>query len=201
MSAEELILASASAARRAMLEAAGVPFEVQPAMIDEEDIKASLKAEGVSPRALADALAQAKAVSVSRRRPRDLVLGADSILIDAAGTVHDKARDRADARRRLIALRASEHRLMSAAVIALDGVPIWRVVDTASLTMRAFSDAFLDGYLDHMGTAAFASVGSYQIEGLGAQLFSAVKGDHFTILGLPLLQVLDFLRIRKVLTS
>jgi septum formation protein len=201
MPSSALILASASTSRQRMLTAAGVPFTVQPARIDEEDLKASLKAEGVSPRALADALAEAKAVSISRRFPESLVLGADSILIDAAGVVHDKASSRADARARLLTLRASEHRLMSAAVIAQGGAPVWRIVDTAKLTMRAFSDAFIDAYLDQLGETALSSVGSYHLEGLGAQLFSRVSGDHFTVLGLPLLPVLDFLRTRGILPS
>lgn len=196
-----LVLASASLSRKAMLEAAGVPFSIEPARIDEDELKASLKAEGATPRALADALAEAKAVSISRRFPGALVLGADSILVDAAGVIHDKAKSRADARQRLLGLRGDEHRLMSAAVMAEGGAAVWRIVDTARLTMRAFSDAFLDQYLDTLGERALDSVGSYHLEGLGSQLFTRISGDHFTILGLPLLPVLDYLRVRQVLAS
>lgn len=187
-----LILASGSATRRKMLEDAGVAIAVEKPRVDEEAVKAGLRAEGLRPREQADALAEVKALSVSRMRS-GLVLGADQMLA-LGDEAFDKPADRAEARAQLLALRGKTHALVTAAVIAREGQVIWRHVDTPKLTMRAFSDAFLDDYLDRVGEGALSSVGGYQLEGLGAQLFSRVDGDYFSVLGLPLMPLLSYLR-------
>ncbi|MEJ0058227.1 MAG: Maf family protein [Terricaulis sp.] len=187
-----LILASASAARRRMLEAAGLTIDVDPARIDEEAIKLGLRAEGLKPRDQADALAEVKALSVSNRRP-GFVIGADQMLA-IEGDVLDKPQDADEARAHLLKLRGRTHELITAAVVARDGQVIWRHIQTPRLKMREFSDEFLDGYLAEAGEGVLSSVGAYQLEGLGAQLFERVDGDYFSVLGLPLLPLLAFLR-------
>jgi septum formation protein len=193
-----IILASKSAARRAVLTGAGVPFEPLVAGVDEEAVKAGLLAEGATPKEVAEALAELKAIRVSRSRP-ELVVGADQTL-EFEGRLYDKAATVDEARDRLRTLRGKPHRLHSAVVVAKEGAPIWREVSTATLTMRDFSDAFLDDYLAREGEAALGSVGCYRLEDLGAQLFSRLEGDYFAILGLPLLGLLELLRDHKVLT-
>lgn len=195
-----LILASESASRKAMLTAAGVPFTAQAAHIDETEILMSMRDAGVSARDIADTLAETKAVKLSRARPGVLVLGADQIL-ECDGELFEKPKSQAEARAHLRALRGKKHRLISAAVIARDGVPIWRHADEATLTMRNFSDAFLDTYLASAGDVLTSCAGAYALEGLGAQLFAQVRGDAFTIQGLPLLQTLEALRAQGVLTQ
>ena len=196
-----IILASQSASRKAMLEAAGVAFSAEAAGVDEDSVKAAMIAEGTDGRRLADALAELKAVKVSRRYPTALVLGCDSTVAAEDSTLIDKAESREDSRAQLQAFRGTTQKLTSAAVVALGGEPIWRHVDTARLTMRPFSDAFLDSYLDAEWPAIGGCVGGYRLEGLGAQLFSRIDGDHFTILGLPLLPLLDWLRVRGELPA
>ena len=191
-SPEPIILASKSAARTAVLKGAGVAFETAVAGVDEEAVKTGLLADGASPRDIADALAELKAVKISRNRP-GLVIGADQTL-EFEGGLYDKAETLEAARARLKLLRGKPHRLHSAVVVARDGAPIWRELDTATLTMRAFSDDFLETYLETEGEAALGSVGCYRLEGPGAQLFSKIEGDYFAILGLPLLGLLDLLR-------
>ena len=186
------MLASKSAARRAVLDGAGVPYEAATAGVDEEAVKVGMLAEGADAREIADALAELKAIKVSRSRT-EFVVGADQTL-EFEGKLYDKAETLAEARARLQALRGKPHKLHSAVVVAKEGAPIWREVLTATLTMRDFSDAFLDEYLAHEGEAALGSVGCYRLEGPGVQLFSKIDGDYFTILGLPLMGLLDLLR-------
>ncbi|QDL91304.1 septum formation protein Maf [Paroceanicella profunda] len=195
-----VILASRSAARVQMLRDAGVPFEAVGASVDEDMMKAALAAEALSPRDIADALAEAKALKISRRHPEALVIGADQVL-DLDGRLFDKPDTVATARAHLLALRGKTHVLHSAAVIARGGAPVWRHVGRARLSVRPFSDAFLDDYLDIEGEAVLGCVGAYRLEGPGVQLFSRVEGDHFTVLGLPLLETLDYLRTTGALLS
>jgi len=187
-----VILASKSAARRAVLDGAAVVYEAVIAGVDEDAVKVEMLANGAGPRDVAEALAERKALVVSLARP-GLVIGADQTL-DLDGKLYDKAPDLHSAGTRLKVLRGKTHRLHSAVVVARDGVPIWREVVTATLTMRDFSDAFLETYLATEGKAALGSVGCYRLEGPGAQLFSRIEGDYFAILGLPLMGLLDLLR-------
>ncbi len=189
-----IVLASGSASRRAMLEAAGVAFDVVRPHVDEDAAKDSLKAEGIEARGLADALAELKAISVSRRQPGRIVIGSDSIVALADGTMLDKPESRDRAAEQLCMMRGGTHRLVSAVVAARDGVPVWRDVDTARLHVRAFSDAFVETYLDAEWPAIAGCVGCFRIEGPGVQLFSKVEGSQFTILGMPLLPLLGWLR-------
>ena len=193
---ERLILASKSAARRAVLTDAGVPFTVQVADVDED----ALKTPGVDPVELAVELARAKALAVSRHDADAWVLGADQTLAFDGGLV-SKAPSLAAARERLIAMRGRTHQLHSGAALARNGQVVWSGVDTVEMRMRDFSDAFLDAYLAAEGAALLACVGSYRLEGLGSQLFEAVEGDYFTVLGLPLWPVLAELRRAGVILS
>lgn len=195
--APDVILASTSSARRALLTAAGVPYSALSPGVDEDAAKASLAAEGLTPRDMADALAELKALRVSNRRP-GLVIGADQTL-DLDGVTLDKAPSIEAARERLLALRGRSHKLHSAVVVASDGQPIWREIITAKLTMRPFSDAFLDDYMARAGEALTGAAGAYYLEDLGAQLFERIEGDYFAILGLPLIGLLDLLRRYGVL--
>lgn len=196
-----IILASQSAARRAMLTAAGVVHEAQPAHVDEEGLTAGLLAAAATPERIADALAELKAVKISKRAPGMLVLGADSVVVAADGSLLAKPGTRAGAEAQLRGLSGTTHRLVSAAVIAQDGTPVWRAGGAARLTMRVLSETFIADYLDAEGEAVLGCVGCYRIEGMGAQLFSKVDGDQFVIRGLPLLALLDYLRVRGVMAA
>lgn len=193
---EILILASKSAARQAMLTDAGVPFSVQVADVDED----SLKTPGANPAELAVDLARMKALAVSRHHDDSWVLGADQTLAFDGGLV-SKARTLDEARDRLKSMRGQTHQLHSGAALARRGQVVWSGVDSVTLRMRNFSDPFLDAYLASEGESLLACVGSYRIEGMGSQLFEAVDGDHFTVLGLPLWPVLEELRRAGVLLT
>lgn len=198
MSGERLILASKSAARRSMLEGAGVPFSVQVADVDEDTLKAGH--DPADPAGLAVELARAKALAVSRHDGDAWVLGADQTLAFAGGLV-SKAPTLAAARSRLSSMRGTTHHLHSGAALARNGQIVWSGVDTAEMRVRDFSDAFLDAYLIAEGEGLLTCVGSYRLEGMGSQLFNAIDGDYFTVLGLPLWPVLAELRRAGVLTS
>lgn len=195
---ERLILASKSAARRTMLEGAGVPFAVQVADVDEDAVKATHDPADAA--GLAVELARVKALAVSRHDDAAWVLGADQTLAFDGGLV-SKARSLDDARARLKSMRGKAHQLHSGAALARNGQVVWSGVDTAHMRMRKFSDAFLDAYLKAEGEGLLSSVGSYRLEGMGSQLFEAVDGDYFTVLGLPLWPVLAELRRAGVLRS
>jgi septum formation protein len=190
--ASNIVLASTSAIRKQILTQAGVPFEAVAAGVDEDAIKGSLQAEGVGPRDIADALAEAKAVKVSNKRS-GLVIGADQTM-DLDGQLFDKVATVDQARERLRLMRGKTHKLHCGMVVARDGVAIWREVITTSLRMRPFSDDYLEGYLERNSPDILASVGCYQLEGEGVQLFDKIEGDYFAILGLSLIPLLDLLR-------
>jgi len=196
-----LILASQSASRRAMLDAAGVSYLAMSAGVDEESAKLSLRAEGTSARNLADALAELKATRLSQRHPGDLVLGCDSTLCFEDGAMIDKAASREEQRELLLRLSGQRHRLFSAAVICEGGRPVWRHVDRAILHVRPLSKAFIDAYIESEWPAIGHCVGGYRLEALGVQLFAKIEGSHFTILGLPLIGLLDYLRTRGVVSE
>lgn len=192
-----LVLASSSPARAEMLRAAGVAFEVAPAAVDEAAVKAALRDEGAHAIDIAGALAELKARRIAGRRPGRLVLGADQVLA-LGDKLFDKPVDLADAAMQLRRLRGATHDLYAAAVIFEDGAPVWRHVGRAQMTMRPFSDAFLDRYLAAQGESLLSTVGAYRLEAGGAELFTRVQGDYFSVLGLPLLELLGFLRTRGI---
>ncbi len=191
-----LVLASASAARAALLRAAGVPFAIDPAQIDEERAKAGR----LSALELSAELAGQKALAVSARHPDALVLGADQVL-EFEGENVSKSRDMSELSALLQKLRGRRHKLATAAALARGGSILWRHGDEASLCMRHFSDAFLEHYLAREGKTLLSSVGGYRLEGSGVQLFDRIEGDYFSILGLPLLPVLGALREQGVIAS
>lgn len=195
-----VVLASGSRTRAEMLERAGVRVTLAPAAVDEEEIKLAARAEGAPVEDVAEALAELKAQRVTRKHPGALVIGADQML-ECEGRWFDKPADRDAARAQLQDLRGRTHRLVSCAVVIRDGERLWHQVDRARLTMRPFSDAFLDSYLNAAGDDVLGAVGAYHLEGLGAQLFHRVDGDFFTILGLPLLPLLGFLRVHGVIAE
>lgn len=194
-----LILASMSAARRSMLTEAGVPFQAMAAGVDEESAKAALRERGLNARDLADALAELKAIRISQRRPGDIVLGCDQTLMLDDGTMLDKPGDQLAAQLRQLSART--HSLYSAVVAAENGQPVWRSVDRVKLTVRPLSEGFIADYVALEGEHVAGCVGGYRIEGPGVQLFTKIEGSQFTILGLPLLALLDWLRVRGMMPS
>lgn len=195
-----LLLASQSASRRRMLTDAGVPFEPVSAGVDEETAKEALAGDGLAPRDIADALAELKAVKPSARwRGGAFVLGADQTLECDDGAMLSKAESREEAAAILARLSGRRHHLHSAAVIAQDGRPIWRHVESVAMDVRPLSDAFIQAYLDRDWDECRWCVGCYRVEGPGAQLFSRIGGSLFAVQGLPLFALLDFLRGRGVL--
>jgi septum formation protein len=201
MAVPPVILASRSAARARLLRAAGVTFVAAEALVDEASVRDSLHAAGVPAEDAAVALAELKAGSVAARVPEEaIVLGADQLL-EVDGAWLDKPADAAAARAQLLRLRGREHRLVSGVVAFRGGSRVWHHVDVARLWLRPFSDSFVDAYLAAAGPGLLGSVGAYELEGLGAQLMGRVEGDYFTILGLPLLPLLQFLREQGVLDA
>jgi septum formation protein len=199
-SGQTVILASASPSRAALLRNAGVAIECRPADIDEDSLKARYRQAGRSAADVAASLAELKAQGVGKNHPGRFVIGTDQML-QCGGAWFDKPADLDHARGHLRALRGKTHELFAAICVFRDEVCLWRHVECARMTMRPFSDDFLDAYIDAVGEAACLSVGAYQLEGLGARLFSRIEGDYFTILGLPLLPLLAFLAGHGVVKS
>jgi septum formation protein len=195
-----LLLASQSATRRRMLEAAGVPFETVAADFDEEEAKSGLIETGFEPRDLAEMLAEMKAKSVEAGE-NELVIGADQVLELDDGNMLSKPASREEALAQLHLLSGGTHYLHSAAVVVEQGERVWGETETVAMDVRALGEDFLEAYLDAEYEAIRHNVGGYRIEGMGAQLFEEVEGSHFAILGLPLLPLLDYLRARGVLKS
>lgn len=196
----DLILASASPIRAQMLRAAGLSIAIDSPRVDETTIKHALLAEEATPHDIADALAEAKARKIANRHAGARVLAADQVL--AQGTdLFSKPETRTEAHDQLLRLRGKTHVLLSAAVLYENAEPVWRHVGRARLTMRAFSDAFLEDYLDRNWPEVGNSVGAYKLEEEGIRLFSHIEGNHFTILGLPLLELLNFLSVRGTIAA
>lgn len=196
----KIILASGSEIRKTLLQNAGVEVTALPARIDEDMIKAAMVAEGAKPRDIADALAEGKARKVSVKHPEALVIGCDQVL-NLGGKLLSKPESPEDARAQLTELRNTDHALLSAAVIYEGGEPKWRHVGVARLTMRDFSDAYLDDYVARNWDSIRHSVGGYKLEEEGVRLFSRIDGDYFTILGVPLLELLSYLSVRGIVNG
>ena len=195
-----VLLASASEIRAQLLRNAGLSVTVQPARLDEEAIRAALEAEGANPRDVADALAEAKAAKLSGKTPGALVLGADQVL-ELNGRVFSKPETPEDAKAQLRALSGQTHRLLSALVVVRDGEPLWRHVGQVRLTMHTLSEAFIDDYIARNWDSIRWAVGCYKLEEEGVRLFSRIEGDYFSVLGLPLIEFLNWLRARGELPT
>ena len=195
-----IVLASASTSRAQLLRSAGVDFEIEPADIDEEATKLRVLESGANPASIADELAEKKAVAVSAARPRDLVIGGDQVLW-FEGKLISKCTTMDQARRLLARLRGRRHELIGGLVLARAGDIAWRHSSRAQLAMRNFSDAFLEQYLSREGTSILGAVGCYRLEGSGAQLFDAIDGSYFAILGLDILPLLEALRANRVIAT
>lgn len=195
-----IILASGSQIRATLLRNAGLEFDVVTARIDEPAVRAALVAEGAAPRDIADALAELKAARVTGRNPGALVIGCDQVL--ALGKdIMGKATTLQELRGQLVQLRGQTHRLLSAAVVMRDNQPLWRHVGEVRLTMRDFSDAWLDDYLARNWPSVSDSVGGYKLEEEGVRLFARIEGDYFTVLGIPLLELLSWLTVQGTIPS
>jgi septum formation protein len=193
--AERIILASGSPFRRKLLENAGINFDVVPASVDERAVEATLEGSGASPEDVALVLAEAKALDVSAKNAGAIVIGSDQTL-SLDDTIFHKPADMEEARRHLLKLSGNTHHLNSAVVLTRNGETLWRHVAIARLTMRKLEPGFIGRYLSRVGDKALSSVGAYQVEGEGIQLFEEIEGDYFTIVGLPLLPLLSALRDR-----
>lgn len=193
-----IILASGSSIRAELLRNAGLDFAIDVPRIDEENILRALEAEGAKPSDIADTLAEYKARRIASKNPSSFVIAADQVLA-CNGKVYSKAKNLEEAKAHLTELKGQGHQLLSAVVIYEETKPVWRHIGRAQLAMRDFSNEFLDAYLETAGTDILHSVGCYKLEAEGVNLFSRVQGDYFTILGLPLLELLNYLRTKGVL--
>lgn len=198
--AADLLLASSSQIRADLLRSAGLAIDTESPRVDEDGLKAALLAEGANPRDIADALAEAKTRKLAMRYPDKRVLGCDQVL-EIGGEILSKPQSREEAEAQLRRLRGQTHRLLSAAVLYENAEPVWRHVGMARLTMREFSEAYLDAYLDRNWPDVATSVGGYKLESEGIRLFARIEGSHFTILGLPLLELLTYLSIRGTIAA
>lgn len=201
MNSQKLLLASKSQARHAMLKAAGITFESIAPSVDEDALKKLWKADCATADNLANILAKSKALSISERCESDLTLGADQVLVLDDGSMLDKPSSRMEAKKQLIRMSGTKHKLFSSAVLVQQGAVIWSHVDYVTMSMRNLSDSFVDHYVEQEWDNIRHCVGCYEIEGRGVQLFSDIDGNQFTIMGLPLLPLLDCLRERGVIPS